>query len=353
MKKLITIVGFFLFSNHSYAFFCPEGICPPSDFFEISAHTATPTLLPDPTYEAIFKSVNQSTLIQLLKNTAGVEPVQVGGETYSISNRYTPQDKKNFRKFWIQYFNSLKIPVSEMAFPTQHNNGENEGHNIEAVLPGKSADSVVIIVHYDSMGMFGQETSNPGVDDDMTGMSMLMETARIFSQHGAELEHTVRFVAADYEEWGDPGLQGARVYAKYIQAKAQRENFKIIAAIDDEQTGWNCANEGGCASHGDIMSVFSCGDTYNFQEIGDHFEQTVQQYSQFKVQRGCIGQNSDHYAMWEIGVPAVVFSEYDPFSNPHFDQNGGDTFDKIDQNYFYHIAQVGITFAAEMVKLKH
>jgi hypothetical protein len=32
-----------------------------------------------------------------------------------------------------------------------------------------------------------------------------------------------------------------------------------------------------------------------------------------------MGENSDHYAMWEIGVPAVVFSEHDPFNNPHFD----------------------------------
>jgi hypothetical protein len=65
--------------------------------------------------------------------------------------------------------------------------------------------------------------------------------------------------------------------------------------------------------------------------------------------RACMGENSDHYAMWEIGAPAVVFSVHDPFNNPHFDAEGGDTFDKIDQGYITRIAQVGITFAARVV----
>ena len=62
----------------------------------------------------------------------------------------------------------------------------------------------------------------------------------------------------------------------------------------------------------------------------------------------CLGANSDHFAMWEIGVPAVVYSEHNPFANPHFDQEGGDEFAKIDTDYLTSIAQPAITFQAAL-----
>jgi hypothetical protein len=86
--------------------------------------------------------------------------------------------------------------------------------------------------------------------------------------------------------------------------------------------------------------------------MGDALQQTATLYSGLKANRGCMGENSDHYAMWEIGVPSVVFSEHDPFNNPHFDQSGGDTYDKIDQAYYFKIAQVGVTFAATLAGIK-
>ncbi len=188
----------------------------------------------------------------------------------------------------------------------------------------------------------------------MTGMSTSLETARIVSEYlrsgKAKLKYTLRFVAADYEEWG--GLDGARNYARYISQKAQAENFKIIAAVDNEQAGWNCTADGSCSSP-ETVDIFSCSTNgqYNFPEQGDLMEKIVRQYSSLKAERNCMGQNSDHYAMWEIGVPTVVYSENTPFENPHFDSEGGDTFDKIDQNYFFKIAQVGVTYIIEVAGL--
>jgi hypothetical protein len=294
-------------------------------------------------YKDVFASVDNGHLQSLLKDMSGVNPVSVGGETFTIDNRYTPAAKANYRKYWTNYFKSLGIPAREMAYPNSHTeNGETEGHNLEAVLPGASPDSIVIIVHYDSMGPSGPD--NPAADDDMSGMSILMETARILAARKDKLQHTVRFVAADYEEWASPGLEGARAYTKYIKNLAQQENFKIVAGIDDEQTGWN---EGSS----DTFDVFSCGGATSSDALGDMLAETVSTYSGMKTTRGCMGENSDQYALWEGGIQAVVFSEHDPFNNPHFDQNGGDTYDKIDQAYFFHIAQAGVTFAARLVGL--
>jgi len=317
-----------------------------------------PRVAPDPIYQKVFSAVDQTNLQTLLKEMTGGLPVTdpTTGAAVLVTDRYLPASKAKFRAFWLMYFRGLGMDAQEFSYPTQHSIGETQGHNLEAVLPGKSKDSIVIIVHYDSIGPAGNEAGNPGVDDDMSGMSIMLETARILSQYRGTLQKTVRFVAADYEEHSSPGLEGARTYATYIKKLSTDENFKIVAAIDDEQTGWNCAGDSACddarSAAGTAFDVFSCsgdGKGYDFKALGDQLEQTASTYSALKTTRGCMGENSDHYAMWEIGVPSVVFSEHDPFNNPHFDQSGGDTYDKIDQSYFLKIAQVGVTFAAELV----
>jgi Zn-dependent M28 family amino/carboxypeptidase len=289
-------------------------------------------------YKGVFASVDNARIQALMQDMSGVNPVKVGGETFTISERYSPAAKASYRKYWVNYFKALGMTTKELPYANSHRNGEAQGHDVEAVLPGASPDSVVIIVHYDSIGPSGPD--NPAADDDMSGMATLMETARVLAAHKGKLAHTVRFVAADYEEWG--GLEGARAYAQYIKALAASENFKIVAAIDDEQSGWNEGSD-------NTFDVFSCGGDTDSTGMGDMLVETALLYSKMTTTRGCMGANSDHYAMWEIGVPAVVFSEHDPFNNPHFDQEGGDTYDKIDQGYDFRIAQVGVTFAARVV----
>ena len=297
-------------------------------------------------YRDIFNAVDRADTINILKNMTGVNPVNVGGRSFSISERYSSQGKQNFRAYFTDFFTKLGIPVQELAYKTRHSQIEPMGHNLEAVLPGKTADSVVIIIHYDSMGPSGHQTGNPAVDDDMTGMAMMLETARVLVPLKNKLNYTVRFVAADFEEWMFPGLEGARQYAQYISKLSQTNGFKVVASIDNEQSGWS----GGSTT---TVNVFSCqgGNTHfpNSNPLGDLLEDTFKTYSTLAVQRECMGANSDFYAMLEVGVPSVVFSEYNPFNNPHFDDEGGDTFDLIDQDYFFKISQVAVTFAARVI----
>jgi len=104
------------------------------------------------------------------------------------------------------------------------------------------------------------------------------------------------------------------------------------------------------------FDLFSCGGSqtvqYDYKALGDQFAAIAEAYSPLKVSRHCMqGAHSDHYAMWEIGVPALVYGETDPFDNPHFDQLGGDTVDKIDFPYLVQIARPAITFQAALAGL--
>ena len=306
-----------------------------------------------PIYTQIFNEVDRNQVFTRLKEMTGELPVTVGADTFKISERYSPKAKANFRAYWKAYYHSLGIDVQEMAYPTKYTHLEKEGHNLEAVLPGKSADSVIVIVHYDSMGPSGSETANPGVDDDMTGMATQLETARILKAHQSQLQYTVRFVAVDFEEWG--GLEGSRKYAKYIQALAKTQNFKLIAGIDDEQSGWNCAREGKCkdASKAQRLLINDCSDmsSYSSKPLGLQLQSVVQAFSSIPVVIECAGQDSDHYALWEIGMPALEYGEFSWETNDHFDESGGDVYSKIDEDYFFSLSQVGVVFAATQAGL--
>jgi hypothetical protein len=309
-------------------------------------------LVADPVKQ-IFDEVDGARITQSLREVSGAAPVMVEGQTIVINERFSSDGRKNFRNYFTQAMQDLGLEIHQFHYQAARH--PRPGDNVEAILRGRSADSVIVIVHYDSIGPRGRETQNPGADDDMSGMAILLETARLFALHRAELTYTVRFVASDEEELG--GLAGARNYAAYIKALSQTEGFALVAAVDDEQSGWNCSADKRCGDNTfPTFDVFSCGSgggrSFDFPAIGDQLEAVARAYSPLHVTRGCLGANSDHFAMWEIGVPSVVYSEHNPFANPHFDQSGGDTFDKIDLAYLISIARPAIAFQAALAGIQ-
>ncbi|HEX8113362.1 MAG TPA: M20/M25/M40 family metallo-hydrolase [Kofleriaceae bacterium] len=310
---------------------------------ELADATATDPL------KQIFDEVDGARITQVMRELSGVAPVTVNGASITLGERFDDAGRQRFRDYWIQTMRNLGLEINPLHY--QAAGHPRPGDDVEAILRGPSADSLVVIVHYDSIGPAGSETSNPGADDDMSGMAILLETARLFVQHRAELALTVRFVASDEEELG--GLAGARNYAAYIQALSRSEGFALVAAVDDEQSGWNCSTDGLCGD--DLFpafDVFSCGSSaatsFDFAALGDQLAGIAARYSTLHVKRGCIGASSDHFAMWEIGVPAVVYSEHNAFANPRFDRNGGDVFARIDTDYLTSIARPAIAFQAAL-----
>jgi len=228
-----------------------------------AAVDATPDAGAD-VYADVFNAVDQDRLMQTLRELTGYDPVTVGGETFSISERFSDTGRQHFLAYWRATMEGLGLPVRAIDY--QDPSSSRPGHDLEAVLTGASPDSIIVIVHYDSIGPPGMETMNPGVDDDMTGMAILIETARILVGYQGHLAHTVRFVAADEEELG--GLAGARAYASLIQGEAATGGFALVAGVDDEQSGWNCRTKGLCADPRPplttVFDVYDCGDGFSF-----------------------------------------------------------------------------------------
>jgi peptidase M28-like protein len=343
--KLAVLIGMLAACSHAPGSTDPTdpgpdgGVTPPSD--DVLAK--------------IFSSVEKTNLDARLHELVGATPVTVDGKTFAMTNRWAPAAKAGFRAYYRDFFTKLGATVNELTFPIANLVGETHGHNIEAILPGRSADSVVILVHYDTVGITGQETKNPGADDDGSGLAMLLEAARIFTQF-PDRAATVRFVAADYEEISN-NLDGDVAYVKYLQAEAKTKGFTILVASDNDQTGWSCWSENLCGANpparNTTFQMISCsGDShhYDYPELAKGMaEIATANNSAVTPKAVCDGSgDTDHYPFWVAGIPAYVIEEFGSENSPHYDDTGDDTLAHIDLDLMTAIAKIQITFQAKL-----
>ena len=275
------------------------------------------------------------------------------------TERWSPAAKASFRAYWTQYMSALGATVSELAFPIADLVGEAQGHDVEAVLPGRSADSVVIVTHYDSDGITGLETLNPGADDAGSGLAVQMEAARIFARL-AERDYTVRFVITDYEELTD-NLAGAVAYIANLGAEATAGGFRIVVASNSDMVGWSCWSDGLCGSNPpasrSTFQIISCsGDraSYDYPELANGLSAVAARYSTTMTPSNlCDGSGAtDHYAFWQAGIPAYAILEYAVDNNPHADAGGDDTLAHIDFDMLAEIARIQIAYQAELAGIR-
>jgi hypothetical protein len=91
-------------------------------------------------YKAIFDQVDKAGIKRLLDEMTGAVPVSVDGASIKITERWSPAAKANFRKYWSAYMTALGATVTDVPFSVPNLVGETQGHTVEAVLPGQSAD---------------------------------------------------------------------------------------------------------------------------------------------------------------------------------------------------------------------
>ncbi len=96
------------------------------------------------------------------------------------------------------------------------------GANIVATIRGATEprDVIEVTAHFDSVG-------NPGADDNGSGLSLVMELARLMKQYPPG--RTVRFVLMDLEE---VGFQGSQHHAAVVRANSSRENLLGVLVLD-------------------------------------------------------------------------------------------------------------------------
>ena len=176
---------------------------------------------------------------------------------------------------------SIKISV-ENSFVERH-----KARNVIGIIDGTSKkDSfLVITAHYDHLGHLGKKTYFPGANDNASGVAMMLELARYYSEPSHKLPYSLMFIGFAGEE---AGLLGSSYYVN--DPLFPLEKIKFLINLDLLGSG----KEGITVVNGSVFpKKFAILDSINNSKHG---------LSKI-VARGKAA-NSDHYPFSEKGVPA-------------------------------------------------
>ena len=183
--------------------------------------------------------------------------------------------------------------------------------NVVATIKGTADPDRIYIAtgHYDSIN---SDNSNatldaPGADDDASGVAVIMELARVLSQH--PLEATVMLVAVQGEE---QGLLGSRGLAEEAVAK----KWNVEGMITNDIVGGAVGGEGDIDNH--TVRIFSANPKGAGEGSARHWARFVRDGARvwlphvnarliYRLDR--FGRGGDHTPFFEKGFPAIRFSE--------------------------------------------
>jgi hypothetical protein len=185
--------------------------------------------------------------------------------------------------------------------------------SVYAILPGsdpKLAKTLFIVSgHYDSRpsDVMNTEVDAPGADDDASGVSVSVESARLLSKAAAsskaENRATILFAAIPGEE---QGLLGGY----HLLEWAKQQGYTIGGMLDDDIVGDDPAPG---APH--RVRLFSGnGEIDDCDSPGRELARTIEEIDGrehirmiFRVDR--YGRGGDHFPFYKAGLPAVRFTE--------------------------------------------
>lgn len=209
--------------------------------------------------------------------------------------------------------------------------------NIVAVIQGTEvgAGTIVVGAHYDSVGQpFEDGTAfAPGANDNASGVSALIEMARILSTR--QYKATIMFVAFSAEE---VGRRGSIEFARWLVGQnielLGMINIDAIGNIDDRRTG---------ATNDRAFRVFSAGPN---ETSPDRHMARMANFLAFnnpgalevEVQEGIDRENryGDHFSFTEVGYPAIRFIEY---YEEKLNADPTDTIEFIEAGYLTRVTQ--------------
>lgn len=213
--------------------------------------------------------------------------------------------------------------------------------NLMLTLPGSQGDRPAILIgaHYDAV------PNSPGADDNASGVAVLLELARFFSDCPAR--YPVQLVAFDLEEYG---LQGSTDYAQWLHQQA----VPLRLMLSLEMLGY-CTQAPNSQQYptpvlkqiypdqGDFVALIG-----TLKTIGD-----LQHLSGYLQQAGASSQwlpaglqgellqatrLSDHAPFWDRHYPAILVTDTAFLRNPHYHQPS-DRIETLDLDFMSRICQ--------------
>ncbi len=183
--------------------------------------------------------------------------------------------------------------------------------NVVATIRGTTDPDRIYIAtgHYDSMNsdVMNSTLDAPGADDDASGVAVIMDVARVLSQH--PLEATVMLVAVQGEE---QGLLGSRGLAE----EAVTKKWNVEGMMTNDIVGGTVGGEGDIDNR--TIRIYSANNKGAGEGSSRHWARFVREGVRlylanvkprliYRLDR--FGRGGDHSPFYERGFPAIRFTE--------------------------------------------
>lgn len=202
----------------------------------------------------------------------------------------------------------------------------------------KNKPPILIGAHYDTV------CNSPGADDNATGIAVLLELARFFSDERAN--YPLRFVAFDMEEYG---LLGSTAYAQLL--REEKQPLRLMLSL--EMLGY-CDQRPNSQKYPPGLDLFypSTGDFIAL--VGNLFTIPEMLKLKGKIRQAQINcewlpagikgaivpdtRRSDHAPFWDHGYKAIMVTDTANLRNPHY-HRASDTLDTLDLDFLTGVCQ--------------
>jgi len=276
-----------------------------------------PKLLPHPTGSIARQSVNEKSMRALIDQLVSC------GTRLSLPSWTDPKRGIGCgRDYIVACFNEiakdsggrLQVVVDKFDSTSERTSGKPlHLESVYAILPGsdpKLAKNLFIVSgHFDSRpsDVMNAEVDAPGADDDASGVSVSVESARLLSKASAsgkgEYRATLLFAAISGEE---QGLLGGY----HLLEWARQQGYTVGGMLDNDIVG-DDPSPG--APH--RVRLFSGnGEIDDCDSPGRELARAIEEIDGrqnirmiFRVDR--YGRGGDHYPFYKAGLPAVRFTE--------------------------------------------
>ena len=143
---------------------------------------------------------------------------------------------ERYQSLGLHVFKQMGLSDFMHKFTFPYDDEYLQGENIIGVLPGgiNADEFIVIAAHYDHLGIENGEIYN-GADDDATGVAVVLEMARVFTQSKLRPQKSILFVAFSGEEIGHVG-SGNFCYEMFMQRLVNKLtvlNLEMLGAVRD------------------------------------------------------------------------------------------------------------------------
>jgi len=180
--------------------------------------------------------------------------------------------------------------------------------NIVCEKPGSTNNTIMISAHYDSrMEDISNSTARaPGADDNASGVSALLEVARILSN--VSLDHSIIFVLFSGEE---QGKWGSTHYADLID----KIDIDLDLLINLDMVGFDSEGTNDFLIEYDNGNVVQDNDKYS-RAAANFIKGVAENYTNLNATLGVLG-NSDYLPFEALGYTVIGFHDDGVTKNPN------------------------------------